>query len=281
MLYLNCAAFPENLAESELFGHVRGAFTGAVSDRAGKFELADGGTLFLDEIGELPLSIQPKLLRALQQGEIQRIGSDRLQTVDVRLLTATNRDLQQEVEAGRFRADLFHRLNVYPLRVPPLRERPSDIPLLAGHFCELLQRRVGSGAVRLAPAMLDRLSRYTWPGNVRELENVLSRAVLKASADLPRGRQVRVGPEHAGIEFADEAAMPVALDHPPDNDSRGPVTLKEAVDRFKRDQILRCVARNNGNWAGAARDLGIHRSNLSKLAVRLGIDKEPIFNRRS
>ena len=190
LIYVNCAALPETLAESELFGHVRGAFTGAVADRAGKFEVADGGTLLLDEIGELPLTIQPKLLRALQQGEIQRVGSDTPRRVDVRLLAATNRDFDAEVRAGRFRADLFHRLNVYPLRVPPLRERREDIALLAGFFCDVTRRRLGVGPVRLAPAALDALRAYDWPGNVRELENVLSRVTLKAAAAVPRGDSV-------------------------------------------------------------------------------------------
>src|SRR5690606_3357005 len=140
LIYVNCAALPETIVESELFGHLRGAYTGATADRAGKFEIADTGTLFLDEIGELPLSVQPKLLRVLQEGEIQRVGSDKLLCVDVRVIAATNRDLEREVEAGRFRSDLFHRLNMYPLRVPPLRERRSDVPLLAGFFLDLYRR---------------------------------------------------------------------------------------------------------------------------------------------
>src|SRR5512140_725281 len=191
LLYVNCAALPESLADSELFGHVRGAFTGASADRAGKFEVARGGTLFLDEIGELPLSVQPKLLRAIQQGEIQRVGSDKIIRADVRLVAATNRDLEQEVKTGRFRADLFHRLNVYPLRVPPLRERADDVPLLAGFFCDVMRRRLGLGPVRLDPGAVDALKAFRWPGNVRELENVLSRVTLKAA--------------HLGADFSSEA----------------------------------------------------------------------------
>ena len=148
LIYVNCSALPESLVESELFGHVKGAFTGATSDRAGKFEVADHGTLFLDEVGELPGILPPKLLRALQHGEVQRVGSDTPRTVDVRIVAATNRVLQREVDAGRFRADLFHRLNVYPLHVPPLRDRPDDVPLLAGFFCDLARRRLGTGPVR-------------------------------------------------------------------------------------------------------------------------------------
>ena len=170
MLYLNCAALPEALADSELFGHVKGAFTDANRDRAGKFEVADGGTLFLDEIGELPLSIQAKLLRAIQQGEIQRVGSDKSICVNVRLLAATNRNLEQEVKTGRFRADLYHRLNVYPIKVPPLRERKEDIPLLAGYFCELIRRRIGTGPVRIGTGTMNMLSRHYWPGNVLSQE---------------------------------------------------------------------------------------------------------------
>src|SRR5512139_1391871 len=148
LIHVNCAALPESIAESELFGHVAGAFTGAVRDRAGKFEVADGGTLFLDEVGELPLTLQPKLLRALQSGEIQRVGSDRVHRVKVRVVAATNRDLEREVARGRFRADLYHRLAVYPLHVPPLRERRADVPLLAAHFADAARRRLGLGPVR-------------------------------------------------------------------------------------------------------------------------------------
>src|SRR5512142_342789 len=201
LIHVNCAALPESLAESELFGHLRGAFTGATSDRPGKFEVADGGTLFLDEIGELPLVVQPKILRALQEGEIQRVGADRVVRVDVRLLSATNRDLDDEVRAGRFRADLFHRLAVFPLLVPPLRDRPEDVPLLAGSFCDTARRRLGLGPVRLSADAADALSSYPWPGNVRELENVISRAVLKAAAGVPRGEPVILARIHLGSEF--------------------------------------------------------------------------------
>jgi anaerobic nitric oxide reductase transcription regulator len=271
LLYLNCAAIPENLAESELFGHVRGAFTGAASDRAGKFELADGGTLFLDEIGELPLTVQPKLLRAIQQGEIQRVGGDRVRTVHVRLLAATNRDLAAEVAAGRFRADLFHRLNVYPLNVPALRERLGDIALLAGHFCEQLRRSMGLDAIRVHPSALARLSAYAWPGNVRELGNVLARAVLQAAGTIARGKTVTVGEEHLSLAPAAASAPQT------ENDGQPPVTagmtLKAALDDYKRAVILQAVRRHYGNWAAAGRELGLHRSNLSKLADRLGIRK--------
>ncbi len=271
LLSLNCAAFPESLAESELFGHTRGAFTGAVRDRPGKFEMADGGTLFLDEIGELPPSIQPKLLRVVEEGEVQRIGSSQSIRVDVRLLAATNRNLEEEVKRGRFRADLFHRLSVYPLTVPPLRERGEDIPLLAGHFSEVTQRRLGLGPVRLNAEALDLLKRSNWPGNVRELENVLSRAILKASAEIPRGKPVVVTLLHLtpDVEAAQDAAPPVpSAEHALVSAGR---SFREQVEEFQRSLVLRTVAKHGGNWAAAARELGMHRGNLHNLAGRLGL----------
>jgi anaerobic nitric oxide reductase transcription regulator len=179
LVQVNCAALPDTLADSELFGHRRGAFTGALQDRTGRFELADGGTLFLDEVGELSLPVQAKLLRVLQSGEVQRPGSDRLLRVDVRVLAATNRDLAAEVAAGRFRADLYHRLAVYPLRVPALRERGRDVLALAGGFLEENQHCLGMRNLRLTPAAKAWLLQQPWPGNVRELEHVISRAALR------------------------------------------------------------------------------------------------------
>jgi anaerobic nitric oxide reductase transcription regulator len=274
MLYLNCAALPETLADSELFGHTKGAFTGANRDRAGKFEVADGGTLFLDEIGELPLSIQAKLLRAIQQGEVQRVGSDKAIYVNVRLLVATNRNLEQEVKAGRFRADLYHRLNVYPIKVPPLRERKEDIPLLAGYFCELTQRRIGTGPVRISTDTINFLSQYHWPGNVRELENIVSRAVLKASIEYPRGETVIVEPVHLGGDISAETNQ--AQQSISETASSLPVgrSFREAVDEFQKKLITMTVAKRDGNWSAAARDLGMHRSNLHNLATRLGLRKK-------
>jgi anaerobic nitric oxide reductase transcription regulator len=273
LLYLNCAALPETLAESELFGHTKGAYTGATKDRAGKFELADGGTLFLDEIGELPLSIQPKLLRALQQGEIQRVGSDKTLHADVRLLVATNRDLQMEVEHGRFRADLFHRLNVYPIKVPALSERKEDIPLLSGYFCERTQRRLGLGPVRISQNAAEVLKQYNWPGNVRELENILSRAILKASQEIPQGKAVIVYPAHLGIDsefFPQDLQSEEPANMIPTMQNQ---TFREAVDSYKSMLIQRTISKHNGNWAAAARELGMHRSNLHNLATRLGLRK--------
>src|SRR5690606_2754432 len=175
------AALPESLVESELFGHVRGAFTGATAARAGKFELADGGTLFLDEIGELPLPVQPKLLRVLQSGQLQRLGSDREHQVDVRIIAATNRDLASAVREGRFRADLYHRLGAYPLPLPALRERGTDV-LLAGHFIERNRARLQIRSAGLTESARQALLEHGWPGNVRELEHLIGRALLRARA---------------------------------------------------------------------------------------------------
>ncbi len=277
MLYLNCAAIPETIADSELFGHTKGAFTGANKDRAGKFEVADNGTLFLDEIGELPLSIQAKLLRAIQEGEIQRVGSENTIHVNVRLLTATNRNLERETEKGNFREDLFHRLNVYPLRVPALRERKTDIPLLAGFFSERMQRRLGLGPVRISTDAMDVLSRYAWPGNVRELENILSRSILKASAEFTPGDQVIVNPGHLGDDLSSVPNLPQRdfQSSPPPMPSG--YSLREATKNFQRQVIQRILEHKKGNWAAAARELGMHRSNLHNLATRLNIRKKIIY----
>lgn len=272
LIYVNCAALPEPIVESELFGHLRGAYTGATADRAGKFEIADKGTLFLDEIGELPLAVQPKLLRVLQEGEVQRVGSDGSLRVDVRLIAATNRDLLREVEAGRFRADLFHRLNMYPLRVPPLRERRGDIPLLAGHFLDLYRRRLGLGPVRLNEEARQALTSADFPGNVRELEHLLGRAILRASARVVRGAPVLVGLEHLQIDAPlgpPLAPEPRAAKAPPQR----PQTLRAALEETKRAMIARAVEENGGNWAAAARQLGMARGNLHHMATRLGLRK--------
>ncbi len=275
LVQVNCAALPVSIAESELFGHVAGAFTGAARDRAGKFEIADGGTLFLDEVGELPLELQPKLLRALQQGEIQRVGSDRTHRVDVRVIAATNRDLAAEVEAGRFRADLYHRLAVFPLHVPPLRDRREDIPALAAHFIDINRRRLGLGPVRLSDDARARLVTAEWPGNIRELENVIGRAVLRASSGHDRQASLVVGVEHLDLAGVPAAPPPVPVPEPPplqagsDNGARKP--LRERVDDFQRATILAAVRRHGENWAAAARELGLHRSNLHHLARRLGL----------
>ena len=278
---INCAALPENLVESELFGHVRGAFSGAVHDRLGKFEAADGGTLFLDEIGELPSGVQAKLLRALQEGQLQRVGSDREHRVDVRLLAATNRVLADEVRAGRFRADLYHRLGTFPLHVPPLRERERDVLLLAGAFIEANRRRMGLRNLRLAPSAQRALLAHDWPGNVRELEYLIARAALKA-----KGRHAAAsGPDAAAsivtIDVEDMDVASVAEASPGPLDAAGEAIgarpnsaqdLRALVDAFQRQVIESRLTAHAGNASAAARSLGLDRANLGRLAARLGIE---------
>jgi anaerobic nitric oxide reductase transcription regulator len=271
LIGLNCATLPQTLVESELFGHVRGAFTGATADREGKLELAEGATLFLDEIGELPLDIQPKLLRFLQTGEVQRVGSNQIRSLNVRLLAATNRDLATAVKREQFRADLFHRLNVYPIVVPPLREHPEDVPLIAGHYCEVVQRQLGCGPVRFRSDTFQALEAYAWPGNVRELENMIARAILRASADHSPGNLVVLSPHHFGSGgFSPENAIGHGS-QTGGGDDRIRKPLRAAVDDLQRDLIKAALKNTNGNWAAAARALGVNRSNLHKLAKRLGI----------
>ncbi|MEM9459199.1 MAG: nitric oxide reductase transcriptional regulator NorR [Myxococcota bacterium] len=279
LVHVNCAALPESIAESELFGHVKGAFSGASESRRGKFELAHKGTLFLDEVGELPLAIQATLLRALQSGEIQRVGSDQQIEVDVRILAATNRDLRREVSEGRFRSDLYHRLSVYPVTVPPLRERHSDVLLLSGYFLEQNRARLGGRGLRISTEAQQALQAYGWPGNVRELEHVISRAALKAVAHASeRARVVTVGVEHLGLEIEvgddGEAVEPVVSEGAPAptmmEGVRG-LPMRQALDRFQRQLIEQTLGDQEGNWAATARALELDRSNLHRLAVRLGL----------
>jgi anaerobic nitric oxide reductase transcription regulator len=273
LIHVNCAALPLSIAESELFGHVAGAFTGATRDRAGKFEIADGGTLFLDEICELSIELQPKLLRALQQGEIQRVGSDRVHRVDVRVIAATNRDIEGETRAGRFRADLYHRLAAFPLHVPTLKERHEDIPLLASHFADAAGRRLGLAAVHFTDRARRQLEAGDWPGNIRELENVVARGVLRASFGRgPRGTVV-IDTGDLDVRTGRGADGRLVHDASHDRDAAAPVrrSLQGLMDAYERDIVVGAVARNNGNWAGAARDLGLHRSNLHRRAQRIGL----------
>lgn len=271
LISLNCAALPDTLVESELFGHVRGAFTGAVGERRGKFELANGGTLFLDEVGELPLLVQAKLLRVLQSGQLQRLGSDQEHRVDVRLIAATNRDLAEEVRAGRYRADFYHRLSVYPLPVPALRERGRDVLLLSGYFLEQNRSRMGLNSLRLSPEAQAALLAYDWPGNVRELEHLIGRSALKALG------QHRDRPRILSLDAADldlpgvtNAPAETAPFHsPPDAAVSG--DLRQALDLYQRHLIEACLERHQHNWASAARELGLDRANLARLARRLGL----------
>ena len=268
LVYVNCAALPETLAESELFGHVKGAFSGAAQDRPGRFEAANGGTLFLDEIGELPLSIQAKLLRALQGGEIQRLGADQPRHVDVRVIAATNRRLWEEVREGRFRADLYHRLSVYPVHIPPLRERGRDVLVLAGHFLELNRARLGLRCLRLSPDAERALLAYAWPGNVRELEHVISRAALKVLSHAEsRTELLSIEAAWLGLDLPLrlEPQAPVSI---PD---ALPLPMQDAMDRYQRELIQTALDRHDGKWAAAARALVIDPSNLRKLARRLSL----------
>ncbi|MCT9810521.1 nitric oxide reductase transcriptional regulator NorR [Acidovorax sp. Be4] len=277
LVSVNCAALPDTLVESELFGHVRGAFTGAVGERQGQFERAHGGTLFLDEVGELSLAVQAKLLRVLQSGQLQRLGSDREHRVDVRVIAATNRPLEEAVRTGRMRADFFHRLSVYPLVVPPLRERGSDILLLCGYFLEENRSRLGAaaelGTVRLDAAAQAALLSCEWPGNVRELEHLISRGVLKAlSRHSKRQRVLSVtvsdlwpetgGPAPSATQTAPSTLPAIEV---------GEAGLRAAVDAYERQAIERSLAAHQGSWAAAARALQMDRANLQRLAKRLGM----------
>ena len=245
---VSCAALPETLIESELFGHEKGSFTGASSARKGRFELADGGTLFLDEISELTPAVQVKLLRVLQERSFERVGSNKTLTVDIRLIAASNRDLEQDVESGRFRRDLFYRLNVVPLTLPPLRERHEDIPLLAAHFAAKAAEKHGRPPVEMDPGLLEALQEYEWPGNVRELENLIERLVV-----LTPGSRL-------GVEFLPEKMLRTL----PDAEVADETTLDGAVTALKRRMIVQAL-HTEGSRVAAARRLGISRSYLHRL----------------
>jgi anaerobic nitric oxide reductase transcription regulator len=257
---------------------VRGAYSGATGERAGRVEAAQGGTLFLDEIGELPLPLQAKLLRTLQNGEVQRLGSDLPRKVDVRFVAATNRDLRAAVRDGHFRADLYHRLSVYPLPIPPLREHRDDVLPLAGRFLEVNRARLGLRSLRLSAAAEQALLAYPWPGNVRELEHVIGRAALRAAGALEdRQHIVTLGLDLLGLE---SQAQPLVRAAATDPDAEGDAaaadlppgaTLKEVTDATQRACLRRALQACDGNWAAAARRLGLDASNLHKLARRLGI----------
>jgi anaerobic nitric oxide reductase transcription regulator len=270
LVHVNCAALPDAIVESELFGHSKGAFTGAVAERAGRFGAADGASLFLDEIGELPPHVQPKLLRALQDGEVQRVGADRSVRVDVRIFAATNRDLEAEVRAGRFRADLLHRLDVCRVRVPALREHRGDVPELAGHFADRARARLGCGPVRFTHVALAALAAADWPGNARELDNVVQRAILRAAARREAGAVVHVEVHDLDAVGPSTSAADAAARRSPGAPAE---PLREAVARFKRERVLAALERAQGNWAAAARELGLLRANLHHLARRLGLGR--------
>ena len=278
IVYLNCSSLPENLAESELFGHRKGAFTGAVKDYKGKFELADGGTLFLDEIGELPLNLQAKLLRVLQSGEIQAIGDEKIKYVDVRVVAATNRNLKEEVVNGSFRLDLFQRLSVYPINVPPLRDRISDIPLLAAYFIEKLAPKYALQGVSLEPSAVNALQNYPWPGNVRELEHLINRVLLRISINKDE-RLNRINASDLQLSYEDNSQVQPASAMPSISQTGSsqlgtdgtPIaqSLSALTDEFQKSVIQQQLSSLNGNWSKTASTLGLDRSNLHRLAKRL------------
>ena len=272
LVYLNCAALPETVAESELFGHVKGAFTGAISNRQGKFELADNGTLFLDEVGELPLSLQAKLLRVLQYGDLQRVGDDRSLKVNTRIVAATNRALHEEVIAGRFRADLYHRLSVFPLHVPPLRERDKDVILLAGFFAEQSKKKLGITNIIISPDVIKIFLQYSWPGNIRELEHAINRAAVIAKSQ-SQSEYILLQPEHFTINQQQENTAIQDDDENRDNAANFQIKLRqglrEATDALQITMLKQAYQDNNQNWAAAARQLQIDTGNLHRLAKRL------------
>ena len=252
---LNCAAIPTGLLESELFGHERGAFTGAISQKMGRLELAHQGTLFLDEVGDIPIEIQPKLLRALQEREFERLGSARTMKVDVRLVAATNRNLEKMIEDREFRSDLYYRLNVFPIRVPPLRERPEDIPLLVRYFVQKYERRMEKRIESIPSVALKKLSSWHWPGNIRELENFIERAVI-----LSHGSALEV---------------PVSELRP----GNASVLIPRPRGSVERDEILRILKETNGRVSGpkgAATRMGIKRTTLISRMKKLGIDPRKV-----
>jgi PAS domain S-box-containing protein len=252
LVKINCATLPANLIESELFGHEKGAFTGAHVKQLGRFEVANGATLFLDEIGELPLELQPKLLRVIQDGEFERLGSSQTIKVDARIIAATNRDLEEEVRKNRFREDLWYRLNVFPITVPPLRERKTDISLLVDHFVAKISKRLGKSVEDIPTTVMNALQNYHWPGNIRELENVLERAVINSS-----------GPK---LHLVDELKKPL----------KDLAAAKKTLDEIEQDYIIQVLEQTNWKVSGkngAAEILGLDRSTLRARMRKLGIVK--------
>ena len=258
MVKVNCATLPASLIESELFGHERGSFTGALDRRIGKFEQADRSTLFLDEIGEMPLELQVKLLRVLQEKEIERVGGRGTIPVDVRIIAATNRDLEKEVEEGKFRADLYYRLNTFPVNLPPLRDRPDDIPLLATHFIQKLSKNIGTKITTVSSDVLEQIMNYDWPGNIRELEHVIERSILLSNDN--KLKQIHLPCRRLKCATGSSGNRP------------GIKTIEEN----ERDHIINVLRQCKGRVAGftgAAKSLGVPPSTLTSKLKRLGILK--------
>jgi formate hydrogenlyase transcriptional activator len=268
---LNCAAIPMGLLESELFGHEQGAFTGAIAQRIGRFELANRGTVFLDEVGEIPLELQPKLLRVLQEREFERLGSTRTLTTDARLIAATNRDLASMVEEQKFRSDLFYRLNVFPVRVPSLRERPEDIPLLVRHFAEQCARRMNKKIETISSETLKQMRQYHWPGNIRELQNVIERAVILSNGpvlNVPLS-EIQSRPSLTAVDGQGN------LDKKPG--SSAGKDIRNVLEETERKHILSILSQTNWVVAGpngAATRLGMKRSTLQLRMRKLGLSRE-------
>jgi PAS domain S-box-containing protein len=264
---VNCAAIPTGLLESELFGHEKGAFTGAISQRIGRFELAHHGTVFLDEIGEVPLELQPKLLRVLQEREFERLGSSRTQRTDARLIAATNRDLSEMVAEQKFRSDLFYRLNVFPIYVPALRERPEDVPLLVRHFAEVFSRRIGKAIHTIRPETMNAVMRYDWPGNVRELQNVIERAVILSTHGVLRVTTAELNGKAAATPRSKEPAVPARK------------RMRTNVPTLNREQVVQALREADGRVGGsegAAARLGLKRTTLIAHMKKLGIDPRTV-----
>ena len=267
LIKVNCASITRELYESEFFGHVKGAFSGAIKDRAGRFEAADGGTLFLDEVGEIPIDLQSKLLRVLQEGQYERVGEEKTRQVDVRIIAATNRNLKKAIGEGRFRQDLYYRLSVFPIEVAPLRYRKSDIPLLAEHFLSLIQKRENRNLPRLSAASLKKLQGYDWPGNVRELQNVIERAVITSR----QGRLHFILPDDEGFDDSIKAST-----HDSGNDEEKEVVPESEMRRRERQNII--AALRKSNWKvygtdGAAELLGIKPTTLSSRMTKMNIKR--------
>ena len=260
---INCAAIPEELIESELFGHEKGAFTGALAQKKGRFDLADGGTLFLDEIGDMSLKTQAKILRILQERCFERVGGTRLVTVDVRIIAATNKDLDEEIRQGRFREDLYYRLNVVPFRVPSLRERAEDIPMLVQHFIDLFYRKEGREPKHLLPEALEVLKQYHWPGNVRELKNIIERILIMTS-----GRSITCDdiPDLHGGHAESQFTLPTL------EGALAQSTLREAREEFEREFLIQKLEENDWNISRTAEIIELERSNLHRKIKSYGID---------
>jgi transcriptional regulator with GAF, ATPase, and Fis domain len=264
LIKVNCGAIPHELFESEFFGHVKGAFTGAVKERVGRFELADGGTLFLDEVGEIPLSLQAKLLRVLQEQQFERVGEERTRTVNVRVVAATNRDLPRAVEAGQFRQDLFYRLSVFPIEIPPLRERRQDIPMLAQHFLQALARKMNLKPGRLTQAHVERLCAYSWPGNVRELQNLLERAVILSQGG-PLQLELLPAPDRSVQPMVRRSETTIT-----------PVLTRDALKQSERESIRQALIQTKGKVfgpGGAAELLAMKGTTLASRIKALGLKR--------